>query len=58
MTMSYDEIYWGCHACGHEVAKDAKECWDCEKPREFVWLNEMGEYASKEQIDAHLAKKK
>lgn len=54
----FDEIYWGCHACGHEVAKDAKECWDCEKPREFVWLNELGEYASKEQIDAHLAKKK
>jgi hypothetical protein len=38
-------VYWGCYACGHEVPRDATECWDCEKPRQFAWLNEFGEYA-------------
>jgi hypothetical protein len=36
-------VYWGCYACGHEMQRNDKECWDCEKPRQFFWLDEAGE---------------
>lgn len=44
--MSKDEPYWGCHACGHRVSLDAVECWECEKPRQFYWLDEAGEHTA------------
>jgi hypothetical protein len=51
-----EHIYWGCYLCGHEVAKDAVECWECEQPRTFHWLNSAGEYATARQIEKHIGK--
>jgi hypothetical protein len=42
--MIKDEPYWGCHACGHQMRLDDEDCWECEKPRQFYWLNEAGEH--------------
>jgi hypothetical protein len=45
------KVYWGCYECGHEVGREDTECWECEAPRDFAWLNSLGEYASEEEIN-------
>ncbi len=53
--MLKDEPYWGCHACGHEMSRKAKVCWDCEKPRQFYWLDETGEHTKTPSLSYRLA---
>jgi DNA-directed RNA polymerase subunit RPC12/RpoP len=36
--------YYGCAACGHEVDKKDKTCWDCGSSR-LGKLNEHGDFA-------------
>jgi hypothetical protein len=49
-SKAMSEIYWGCHACGHEMSRKAKVCWDCEKPRQFYWLDEAGEHTARPSL--------
>ena len=52
MKSKKSAAYWGCPACGHEVKPGATECWECERPRSFTWLNSAGSPANKKEISA------
>lgn len=45
-----EPLYWGCYDCGHKVPLDAIECWECEEPKQFFWLNSLGEHPTKKEL--------